>query len=200
MRKGLLYLVIVIGFVSGCSVLQTMTNVSRLKFKLNSVNNFQVNGIDIESKSRLSDFTATDLLRLTTVFTSGKLPVSFQVNVEAKNPNDGTGGYPANDITLKAFDWELYINDTKTISGGLSETLVVPGVGENRNIPLHVELDLLEFFGNRGMEEVLNLALKLGGRGGNTSNVKLIAQPVLGTPIGDLHYPEPVTIVDHQFN
>ena len=78
--------------------------------------------------------------------------------------------------------------------------MTVPGVGENKIIALNVEMNLLEFFENNGLKEVMNIALKLGGKKGSTSNIKLVASPVLGTALGDLKYPEPVTIVDYTFN
>ncbi len=184
---------------SACSILQTITNVSRLKFKLDSVNSFRVNGISINNKSKLSDFNTFDVLKLSSALASGELPVSFNVNIAAANPNDGTGGYPATDLKLKSFPWELYLNGKKTISGNIDEPLVVPGIGEQKIISLKIEMDLLEFFENRGVEEAVNLALKLGGKQGSTTNVQVIASPVLETSFGDLAYPEPVKIVDHTF-
>jgi len=47
---------------------------------------------------------------------------------------------------------------------------------------------------------VIDLALKLGGKNKTTSEIEVIAKPVLGTPFGDLSYPEPVKIVDYQYN
>ncbi len=199
MKKLSLILLIGIVVFSACSILQTITNVSRLKFKLGEVNNFSVNGISLNEKSRISDFTPSDLLKLSTIFATGKMPASFTLNILAKNPNDGTGGYAATDINLKAFDWDLFLNDTKTISGGIGAPVIVPGVGESAVIPLRVEIDLLKFFGSGSLDEVINLALKLGGKRGNTSAVKVVAKPILGTPIGDISYPEPITIVDTEF-
>ena len=63
-----------------------------------------------------------------------------------------------------------------------------------------MSLDLIKFFGDKGLENIVNLALNVGGAQGSTSNLKLIAEPVLGTPLGDMKYPEPLTIIDKQFN
>jgi hypothetical protein len=200
MKRSLLLILAMAFFIGGCSVLQTLTNISRLKFKLDNVNNFTVNGIAISNKSKISDFGTFDIINLTTLLASGKMPVSFIVNVAAKNPNDGQGGTRASDVTLKSFEWDLYLNDKKTISGNISKPLVVPGVGEQTIIPLQIDLDLFQFFGDGGLNEILNLALKLGGKSSSPTNVKLVAQPVLGTMIGDLRYPEPLTIVSTTFN
>ena len=199
MKKKIIIITAMLSLLSGCAILQTLTNVSRLKFKLDSVNNFVVNNISITDKTKLSDFNTFDIIKLTSAVAAGKFPVSFNVNVASKNPNDGTGGYTATDLTIKSFAWDLYINDKKTISGNIDEPILVPGIGEEKIIKLKVEMDLLEFFGNKGLDEVLNLALKLGGKDASASQVQLIATPILGTPIGDLSYPEPITIVSHTF-
>lgn len=186
--------------LTACSILQTLTNVSRLKFKLESVDNYRVLDIPVDSKSKFTDFSAPDVLKLSSSLASGKLPVSFNLNISADNPNDGSDGYPATEVTIKEFPWDLYINDKKTISGNINEPINVPGVGENKIIELNIKMDLLDFFENNGLKEIVNIALKLGGQKGGASNIKLVATPVLGTTFGDIKYPEPVTIVDYTYN
>jgi hypothetical protein len=163
------------------------------------VNNFQVNGLDISNKSSLNDFNPTDVLKLTTMFTQGKLPVSFVLNVDAKNPNDGTGGYQRTDATLKSFKWRLFIDDKETISGDIDAPVTVPGTGEITKIPLRINIDLLQFFKDQGFEKVINLALTLGGKNGTTSKITLYAQPTVSTPIGNITYPGELKIIDTQF-
>ena len=185
--------------LTSCSVYQTMVNLSRLKFKLGDVNNLTLNGINISNKKSISDFNAVELLKLTTVITSGKLPASFTLNVEAKNPNDGSGGYPKTDATLKAFPWKLEIDNVETISGNIGNPVSVPGTGEITNIPLTMNLDLIEFFGNEGLDNLVNLALALGGQEGSSSKLTLFATPTVSSPLGDIKYPGELKIVDHTF-
>lgn len=182
-----------------CSVYQTITNLSRLQFKVGEVNSFRINDLDISGKTSLKDFTATDLLNLTSMFTQGKLPVSFVLNVDAKNPNDGTGGYARTDATLKSFKWRLFIDDKETISGDIDSPVTVPGTGEVTKIPLRVNIDLLQFFKDQGFDRVINLALTLGGKNGSTSKITLYATPTVSTPIGNITYPGELKIVDTQF-
>ena len=86
MKKYLMITIILISFIAGCSIYKTIINVSRLKYKLDSVTKFKLNGIAIDSKSKLSDFGPGDMLKLTSVFSTGKFPVTFDLNVLAKNP------------------------------------------------------------------------------------------------------------------
>ena len=185
--------------LTSCSVYQTMVNLSRLKFKLGDVNNLTLSGINISSKKSLSDFNAVELLKLTTVITSGKLPASFTLNVEAKNPNDGSGGYPKTDATLKSFPWKLEIDNIETISGNIGNPVSVPGTGQVTNIPLTMNIDLIEFFGNKGLDNLVNLALALGGQQGSSSKLTLYATPTVSSPLGDIKYPGELKIVDQTF-
>jgi len=200
MKKYLMITIILISFIAGCSIYKTIINVSRLKYKLDSVTKFKLNGIAIDSKSKLSDFGPGDMLKLTSVFSTGKFPVTFDLNILAKNPNDGTGGYDQTDITIKSFSWDLYLNKKKIVSGNIDKVVTVPGIGNSSIIPLIVKLDLIEFLDNGSFNKVIDLALKLGGKNKTTSEIEVIAKPVLGTPFGDLSYPEPVKIVDYQYN
>jgi hypothetical protein len=176
-----------------------MTNLLRLQFKVGNINGFKVNNIDITNKSSLKDFSPTDVLTLTSSFSQGKLPVSFVLNVDAKNPNDGTGGYARTDATLKSFKWRLFIDDTETISGDIDSPVTVPGTGEVTKIPLRINIDLFQFFKNQGFDKIINLALTLGGKNSTTSKITLYATPTVSTIFGDIKYPGELKIIDTQF-
>ena len=103
--------------------------------------------------------------------------------MEARNPNDGSGGSTKTVSTLTRFDWRLLIDDQPTISGGIDRPLEIPGTGQSTIIPLRLELDLYEFFGSHGYDDLLNLALALGGKRGDISRV------ALDVPAQRLHAP-----------
>lgn len=191
--------ILILILVYQCSVYKTLTNLSRLQFKIGEVNSFRLNDIDISNKSSLSDFNTSDVLKLSTIFTQGKLPVSFVLNVDAKNPNDGTGGYSRTDATVKSFKWRLFIDDKETVTGDIDAPVTVPGTGEVAKIPLRINIDLLQFFKDQGFEKVVNLALTIGGKNGTTSKITLYAQPTVSTPIGNITYPGELKIIDTQF-
>ena len=201
MKKLLFALFVIFTILGGmnCSVYQTITNLSRLQFKLGNVNNFAIGGVNISNKSKFQDFSAIEIINLTSTLTSGNFPVSFVLNVNAKNPNDGTGGYKRTDATLQSFAWKLKIDDKQTISGDIGSPFTVPGTGEAVTIPLTMQMDLLDFFQNNGLESLINLALALGGQQGSSSRLTLLAKPTVSTPIGNISYPGELTIVDTKF-
>jgi len=186
-------------FFTQCSLIKTMVNLSRLQFKLGEVNGFMVNNIDISNKSSLRDLSPAEMISLTSVINQGKLPVSFVLNVNAKNPNDGSGGYARTDATLKGFRWRLFIDDKETVTGDIDAPVTVPGTGEVTNIPLRINLDLLQFFKDDGLEKIANLVLAIGGKQGSSSRISLYATPTVSTAIGDIKYPGELKIVDTKF-
>jgi hypothetical protein len=188
--------------VSGiqCSVYETMTNLSRLQFKVGDVNGFQINGVSISNKSKIADFNALDLINLSSAFAQGTLPASFVLNVDAKNPNDGTGGYKKSDATLQNFKWRLFLDGKETISGDIDKPLVVPGTGEATTIPLRINIDLMKFFKDKGYESIINLALALGGNQGSSSKISLYATPTVSSPFGNITYPGEIKLVDTEFS
>lgn len=199
MKKIIVLSVALLLTTSGCSVYETMVNLSRLKFRLGTVSNFTVGGINITNKRSLQDFNPLEVVNLSSVIATGKLPASFTLNVEAKNPNDGTGGYPKTDATLKDFPWRLEIDNVETISGNIGSPVSVPGTGEISNIPLTMNIDLIEFFGNKGFDNLINLALALGGQQGSSARISLFATPTVSSPVGDIKYPGELKIVEQSF-
>jgi hypothetical protein len=199
MKKTLFLSALLMFSFTSCSIYETITNLSRLQFKLGDVNGFSVNGIDISNKSKLGDFNPLEIINLSSIVTSGKLPISFTLNVEAKNPNDGTGGYKKTDATLKAFPWRLQIDNKETISGNIASPVAVPGTGEVSLIPIQINFDLMQFIQNQGYESLLNLVLALGGQQGSAARLTMFADPTVSTMLGDINYPGELKIVDHSF-
>ena len=183
-----------------CSVYETFTNLSRLQFKVGTVSQFQINGISISGKSKLGDFNPLDLLNLSSTFAQGTLPAFFILNVDAKNPNDGTGGYKKSDATLQNFKWRLFLDDKETISGDIDQPVTIPGTGDVTTIPLRINIDLIKFFKDKGYQSIINLALALGGNQGSSSKVSLYATPTVSSPLGNITYPGELKLVDTEFS
>ncbi|MCR4416119.1 MAG: hypothetical protein WHV63_03560 [Ignavibacteria bacterium] len=198
MKKYFLIIILISISFQSCSVFKQITNISRLKFKLYNVSDFTINGINISNKSSLKDFNVFDSAQLLNSIAKGSLPVKFNLNIEAMNPNDG-GGYPRQDLDIVDFKWRLIIDDVETLSGNIARPISVPGTGETTIFPITVELDLYKFFSQRGFENILNLALAIGGKNPNLSRITLKAQPTIQTPFGKIKYPEEIDIIDREF-
>lgn len=186
--------------LSSCKTLNqikdSIANLQRLEFKLDNVNNFVVAGVNLSNVKSVSDLSVMDGIRLTKAFSDKRLPAQFVLNLDARNPNDGTGGTKQSSATLTGLDWRLFIDGKQTIAGDISNDLIIPGTGNATNIPLTMNIDLYEFFGNDGYSDLINLALAIGGQNGSAANLKLDARPTVKTPLGNINYPGRINIVD----
>ncbi len=183
----------------GCSgVMDAITNVQRLQFKLDKVTGMKVANVPLSNFSSLSNIGALDAANLLAAFTQGKLPVEFTLNVAAKNPNDGTGGTKNTSAVIKNLAWRLFIDNNETINGNVSD-VSVPGVGQTTNIPIGMSFDLLKFFKDAGYDNVINLALALGGKNGSASRITLKVRPTVETVLGPITYPGEFDVIDKEF-
>ncbi|GIV49989.1 MAG: hypothetical protein KatS3mg038_0510 [Candidatus Kapaibacterium sp.] len=207
MRYHLLLRTIAIGIVLlpvGCAQIKqisdALTNLQRLQFKLGAVHNFRLAGVELSSKASASDFSPIgDGLKLLDAFRSKKLPADFILDLEVRNPNDGTQGRSAVPATLAGLEFRLLIDDQPTITGNLDREVEIPASGSVTAVPIRISLDLYEFFGSRGYDKLLELALAIGGKNGSASRLKLDAKPTVRTKFGLMTYPGRIAIVDREF-
>ena len=200
MKKILLLLPFILFANLSCSVYETIVNISRLQFKLGEVSGFTLNGVSLNGKTRIQDFSSLDILKISAAVARGTLPVSFILNVDARNPNDGTGGFKKTNATIKNFPWRLFIDNKETISGDLASPVTVPGTGESINIPLRMNIDLVSFFKNKDYESLINLALNLSGNSqAGSSKLELYAKPAVTSVLGDISYPQEIKIISAEF-
>ena len=183
----------------GCSgVMDAITNIQRLQFKLDKVTAMKVANVPLSNFSSISNIGVIDAANLLAAFTSGKLPVSFTLNVLAKNPNDGTGGTKQSSAVIENLAWRLFIDNNETINGNVGN-ISVPGVGQSTNIPIGMSFDLLKFFTNGNYNDLINLALALGGSSGSSSRITLKVKPTVSTIFGPVTYPGEFDVIDREF-
>ena len=182
-----------------CSAYDAVSNAQRLNFKLGSVENFSVSGVNITNIKNISHISTLNLAKITSDFASGRLPVSFTLNLLAKNPNDGTGGTTKTTALIKSLSWRLMIDNTETINGYINQTIEIPGVGQATTIPVLISLDLLNFIKGEGLNNLINLALALGGESGSSARLTLKIKPTVDTFLGPITYPGEISVIDKEF-
>lgn len=190
--------------LGGCKALKdvtsALTDLKKLQFKLENVNSFRLAGVDVSKASNPSSISTMEMISLGAAFAQKKMPVEFTLNVAARNPNDGSAsGGRSTPLYLRKLGWTLLIDDRTTISGVVDKRLEIPATGQSTMIPITVGLDLYQFFGDKGLNDMINLALAIGGAQGSSSRLKLTAKVSVETPIGLVDYPGDITIVDQQF-
>lgn len=192
------------GAFYGCQVLKgipsALADLKKLQFKLDNVTGFRLAGVDISRFASRGDIGFGDVANLTAAVLQKRLPAEFTLNVAVRNPNDGSTGRPATNLFLRKIAWTLLIDDRTTISGVTDQRLQIPGTGQSTTIPLTMQLDLYKFFSDRGADDLINLALAIGGQSGSSSRLKLTARVTAEVPpLAPFEYPGDITIVDKGF-
>jgi hypothetical protein len=177
---------------------KNILNIAHLKYKIENISNFRLLGINLNNKRKISDFSASEGLKLAEAFNSKKISIDFNLNIDVKNPNDGTNGLKPISVTLVSFDWKLFFNENPIVSGILDSPIDIPYGKQNKIITLPVSFDLYQYFGNKEYEDLIKMALALSNQGG-TKKIKLEAVPKLRTAIGQIPAPK-VMINDEDYN
>ena len=200
MKRVLIFNIIIMSVISGCSIYKSLEDISKLQFKIDSISDFYVSSVSISEKTKLAEFSSSDILKLSMAFMNRDLPAKFNVNVEVKNPNYNPDIEDGTTITIKSFPWELFIDNQKIISGDISRPIVIPGNIQNKILPVNIKLNLIELFQGQGMNELVELILAFSGDSNSTSRIELFARPVLDTSLGEITYPNKLKIVDYIYN
>lgn len=160
---------------------------------MGDVSTVQLCGIDILGKTKLSDFSPMDAIKLTVSFSKGSLPVALILNVEAMNPKDA-GGYANTNASITSFPYRVLINQKEILTGNIQEPIYIPGTGEQVNIPIQINFDLINSFKEKKYEDLINLALNISGAGGKPTNITFITKPTFKTEYGSFTYPSELVL------
>jgi hypothetical protein len=193
-RRLLLPAILCVGaavVLQGCQTLREIAALRSVDFALDRVMDAELAGVELERIRSYRDLRTTDVARIGAAVASGELPLSFELIVAARNPEENRV-----QARMVRMAWTMLIEDRETISGVVDETFTLPP-GELRNIPVAVRLDLVEFF-DANLRDLVELAVSATGQGGEPTTIKLEAVPTIDTPLGAIEYPEPITIVHRQ--
>jgi len=178
-------------FVSGCDILDQARQVamlSKCQFKLSSVDQLRLAGVNIQQIHKLSDLTMMDAAKITTAAAiGGTLPLNFTLNVEAKNPNSTTAG-------LTKLDWILLIDDIEMVSGVNNQHVQIPANGGTAILPLTIGIDLKQALKGKSADAIANFGLNLAGAGNRPTRITLKAKPTIMVGSQSIAYPGYLTI------
>jgi hypothetical protein len=193
MKKIMLMLAVVITTIafSACDILDQARQVamlSKCEFRLSSVDQLKLAGVNIQQVKKLSDLSLLDAAKITTAAVSGSsLPLNFTLNVEVKNPNAGTAG-------LTKLDWILFIDDIQMVSGVNEQRVQIPGNGGTGTIPLTIGVNLKEVLKGKSGDAIANFGLNLAGAGNKPTRITLKAKPTIMVGSQYIAYPGYLTV------
>ncbi len=170
-----------------CKQLQELQSLAKCDFKLRSVENIQLAGINIQQKQSISQVNAMDVVSLTSAYVSKNLPLSFNLNVDARNPNPTKAA-------LTALDWILEIDDIEMTRGILNKKYEINPNGGVTTIPMSMNFDLFKVLTGKAKDAVLNFGFNLTGTGNTPTRITLKARPTIMIGTIPIQYPGYIAI------
>ena len=167
--------------IQSCDILQQMVTFTKCEFKMNSLTDTRLVGVDIQNKHSFSDLSFMDAANATKTFLSGELPLSFNLNIATKNPNASTAA-------MQKMEWIVYIDDIKMTTGIVDQPISIPP-GETRNLPITVKLDLKKILNNKTKSALLNFGFNLADAGNYPTRVRLDIKPTIDVAGIPIEYP-----------
>ena len=186
-RLWLIVPVLTLMALPGCATLQQLTGLRPVTFAFTGVSDVRIAGIGLQSDSRFTALTVADAGRLANAIITKEVPLEMIVHVGATNPRENNVS-----ARLADLDWTLFIEDRRTLTGGLAAPLTI-AVGGTTDIPLTVQFDLLQL-GSGGAQDLFDLALAVAGYGTLKKDLRLELVPTIETSMGPMSYPVPITV------
>jgi hypothetical protein len=159
-----------------------INNFTKCDFRLESVQQLTIAGIDVQNVQKLSDLNMFDAAKLASAFASKQFPLEFTLNIEAKNPNSSTAG-------MTRIDWILLIDDIEMTRGILDKQVTIPANNGIAIIPMQMHIDLQKALTGKSADAVINFGLNLAGAGNKPSRFTLQMKPIITVGSMPISYP-----------
>lgn len=188
--KRLLVLFAITLILSSCDVvkqIEQMGMLTKCDFRLKTVENTNLAGVNIQRVQKLGDLNFIDAARISAAMTGKELPLTFTLNVEARNPN-------ATPASMQRIDWILLIDDIEMANGTNTQQVMIPANQGTIIIPLQISSDLKKSLTGKSGNAILNFAFNLAGAGNTPSRISLKAKPTILIGSFPLAYPGYITV------
>lgn len=187
-KRIILILLVALG-LSSCDIflqMAQMANFANCSFDFDSVNSVQMLGVDLHKGMSKNDLNVRQMLSLTNAVMKKTLPVTFNINLDVKNPN-------SSDASMTKMDYILTLNEKQVISTTMNNSIRVPANSSNI-VTIPVTTDLFQLFSGESADAILNLAFKLAGATSDPVNVGLKIKPYITVGEQQLAYPDYITM------
>jgi len=188
--KRLISLFVVALILSSCNVVkqvEQMGMLAKCDFRLKTIENTNLAGVNIQHIQKMTDLNLMDAGRISAAMMGKELPLTFILNVEARNPN-------ASPASMQRIDWILLIDDIEMANGTNTQQVMVPANQGTALIPLQISTDLKKSLTGKSGTAILNFGFNLAGAGNTPSRITLKAKPTILIGSFPLAYPGYITV------
>jgi hypothetical protein len=185
--KAKIVLVVMVLLMASCAQVKQLTNLLNCDFRVSTVENIDMAGIDVDRIKSFTDLNFGDGVKLLAAVAQGTLPLGMTVNIEAKNPNTQMAA-------LNKLDWILLIDDIEMANGSTTKRVEVPPNNGTGIFPIQVTTDLAKVLSGQSAKSIVNFGLNLAGYGSRPTRIAVKAKPTILIGSTAIMYPGYITI------
>ncbi len=169
--------------LTNCRQIRELSAFSKCEFRLASVNNTTLAGVNVQNVRSLSDLSLMQAGRITSAYASGSMPLNLVVNLDVRNPNPTTAA-------LNQVEWILQIEGKDVVDGIINERVAISPDGGITTLPIRISADLRKIMDRNSAEENLNMGLGLAGANNQPSpKLTLRIKPSIMIGTANIRYP-----------
>ena len=192
MKRALFFLMTILagGLLPRCDVVNQATravNLINCDFRIRSVTDIMLAGVDVDHISNVKQLTWSEAQKLMVALAKPTFPLTFRLNIDARNPNVNTAG-------LNNLDYIVYIDDIQMTSGTFNQPISIPPNNGTATIPMQMTVDLKQVLQGKSADAILNFAMNLAGSGGKSTRFKVKLKPYIMVNGSLLSYPGYITV------
>ena len=167
----------------GCDKVKEFVNMLNCTFERKNIDNFCFAGVNFDRLASPDDLSIADGLSIADALLSGKAPITFNMNVEGKNPNKTTAA-------LEQFEWIFLLDGNEILNGNIPDRFSIGAEGTNI-LPIEIGFDAMQYMNGSSLESLFNFYQNLTGKNATQqSNASLKIKPT----INGVKFPSYITL------
>lgn len=185
MKKRLLAILLIAITLISCDAAKQQAsgvyNLVKCQYNYNSISGLSIAGINASNGLSL-----TSIPKVTAILTgtATSIPLDFTLNLDVKNPNDGSA-------ILNGMDYTIIIDNIEFTRGSVNQSLNI-GAGQTQTLPINIGFDLATLMKKNSKDAVTEIAKNFLGMGSRASNVSIELRPTF--KVGDSRITSPFPI------
>ncbi len=180
-------------FATACDTLSNIATqgkelltLAKCTFKFNSLSDVQMLGLNLSKGMTKDDLNFTQLANLSKALLTKSLPMTFNVNLDATNPN-------SSNASMSKMDYIVALNSKQVVSSTLDQSINIPANSSNM-VRIPITTDLFQLFNSETADAIVNLAFKLTGSQSNPVDLTAKIKPYINVGTQSISYPDFITI------
>lgn len=169
-KVSLIAMVSSLMFLLSCDTISQVLSFTNCKYEIAGLAAPSIAGVSLSNINNVTDMNPMSMLKVVAAITSGNLPLSMTVNVNATNPNNTVA-------QIEGLDWAVDLENTTMFTGNVGSRVTVPANGGKTIIPLNFDVNLMEVLKGESKDNMLNFVQGALDMGNASSKVSLRIKP-----------------------